>query len=207
MRRIDRRVVGQLRQPVQRPELRPGQRFALIEAHQVGARCGPDDERATREHRQNVVILKEKVGKVLRGVAGSRPGAQTKTAEIDLVAIAQPNVRELSATGGRSEHPRPVPRAEPRRTGDEVRMQMRLRCDRDRETTPPGDLIDLAQIPRRIDRQPAAVAEVDHIRAVAEPLIDDGDDDLIRTRGRPTHRIIASTITCRFRATTTARNA
>ncbi len=176
-----RDVVGQGEQALHRAVLAAGQLLGAGRVDQVGAGGGADDEGPAGEHPDRCVAVEEQVGEVLVGVAGGGEGAQSEPAEVDLVAVAQPDVVELAAAGGGGEDGRAVGGGEVEGAGEEVGVQVGLGRERDAETGRGGHLPEAAQVAAGVDGQRPAVAEVDQVGAVPEPLVDHGD------QGRSTH--------------------
>ena len=111
MGRPDRRCLGQRGQPPQRSVLQPGQLLRLIGAGQIGAGGATDDQRPTGEHSQALRPIEQLEGQVLTGMAGRRQGPQRHTAQVHLITVGQPLVRELPAAGGRCQQLRAVERS------------------------------------------------------------------------------------------------
>jgi hypothetical protein len=122
--RPHRRRRGQRGQPAQGRELGPGQLFRAVRAEQVGARRGTHDQRPAGEHPGRAGAVAQQERQVLVGVARRGERGQAQSAEIDLVAVAQPTVGEPALAGGGGQHGGAVVVGQLHRPGEEVGVQV-----------------------------------------------------------------------------------
>jgi hypothetical protein len=88
-------------------------------------------------------------------------------------------VRKLPPAGRRGVHDRTVAGGQPGGTGEEVGVQVGVGCCDNAKPVPGRGGIEGAQVPGRVDRQRAAVAQVDQVAAVAQTIVDDRKDRTI----------------------------
>lgn len=93
---------------------------SVFGAEQVGAGRRPDDERPAGEHSDRCDAVEEQVRQVFVGVAWRGEGPQGQAAQVDLVAVAEPDVVERPAAGGRGEDAGAVAGGELAGAGQEV---------------------------------------------------------------------------------------
>ena len=108
---------------------------------------------------------------MLIGVPGGGQRSQGKSTQIDVVAVGEAAVVEPAATGGRGEHHRALVVGQLHRPGEEVGVQMGVGDEPDPQPGPLRGCPHRAQVPRGIDDQRAAVAQVDEIAAVTQALV------------------------------------
>jgi hypothetical protein len=113
----------------------------------------------------------QEIGEVLAGVPGGRQCPQGQAAEIELLAVPQAEVRELTSPGCAGDHLRAVVDGQLDRAGEEVRVQVGVRSDRDPEPAGSRRPAEPAQVPAGVHGQGTPVAEVHQVRGVAEPLV------------------------------------
>jgi hypothetical protein len=166
----------------------PGQRLGLAVADQVGAGHPAHQQRPAAEQGQRPVAVQQQVRQVLGGVPGGGHGAQHQPAQVDPLVVLQAAVevaqpagpwgQDLGAGGGQL----PAP-------GQEVGMQVGLERVGDRQPEAFGDGQVGARVPGRVDHQGPPVSQLDHIGAVAEPLVDHRVD---AHRGRTGGRLLVT---------------
>jgi hypothetical protein len=110
---------------------------------------------------------------VFVGVTGGRHRAQREPAQVDILTVAEREVRELPPAGGGGEDRRAVPGGELERAGEEVRVQVGVGGVRDAQPSALGRGADGPQVPAHVDRQGPAVAEIEQVRRIAQPLVND----------------------------------
>jgi len=108
---------------------------------------------------------------VLGGVAGGLQGAQSQPAEVDLVAVTEPQVVEGALPGGRGEDLRTVIVSELPGAGKEIGVQVGLGRVRDPQTPLRRGSVDGTQVQGRVNREGTAVAEVEQVGTIAQPLV------------------------------------
>ena len=176
MGRIDGDVVGEAHDPlVQGLPQRPGQGFGLVESDQVGASQRADQQRAAGEKGDRSTAIGEQPGEVLGGVTRRCDRPEVQPADVELVAVAETAVRPLHPGRLRGEHGR-TEGGQLAAAGEEVGVQMRLDRVGDRHPRSFGGGQIRRGVSRRVDDQRAAVTEVEQVRRVAEPFVDEGDD-------------------------------
>ncbi len=121
---------------------------------------------------------------MLGGVAGGRQSAQGQPTQVDLVTITQPDMVEGPIAGRAGEDLGAVIRRELAGAGQEVGVQMGLGRVRDAQPPRGGGPVDRAQIEGRVDGQGPAIAEVEQVGAVAQPLVDQRNQ-LVSSRPSP----------------------
>ena len=171
-------------EPVQRAVLRPGQLLGPFGRHEVDAGRRARDQGAAAEHADLARSVEQQEGQVLVGVTRGSDRAQGEPAEVDLLAVLEPAVRELPPTGSRGEHLGAVGGRELHGAGEEVGVEVGVGGVRDGQAPGLGGPAQRAEVAARVDGQGAAVAEVEEVRRVAEPGVrDDGEERI--THGRP----------------------
>lgn len=149
-----------------------GEFVGPLGAEQVGAGGGADDEGSAGEDAQLPRAVQQEEGQVLVGVSGGGQGPQCQPAQVGLVAVGERGVREGAVSGGGGQDGRAVVGGELERAGEEVGVQVGVGGVRDAQPAPLGGRAQGAQIPARVHRQGASVAQVDEVGAVAQPLVD-----------------------------------
>jgi hypothetical protein len=177
MRWIDGEVVGQGQDPLmQRVELCVRERLSMFRPEEVGAPHGVDHQRATAEQRQRRPTARlQQVGEMVGRVSRRRDRFERERAHVDSVTVANTMVGYLKVRRSRREESG-TERGELGASRDEVGMRMRVDCVGDAQ--PPfrrflefelGDAVG-------VDHQCGAVTEINEVRRVAEPLVDEGDN-------------------------------
>ncbi len=126
---------------------------------------------------------------MLVGVPGRADGLQRQPTQIDLVPVAQSPMWELAPAGGRGQHRGAIGGGQMQGTGEEVGVQVGVRGERHRQTPTRGGLAHRPHVPRRIDHQSAAVAQVQQPSGVAQALVQHPDQLLRRQRHRLTSTV------------------
>jgi hypothetical protein len=98
---------------------------------------------------------------MLVGMAGRAQRPQPQATEVDLVTVAQAAVGELAVPGRRSQHPRAFGRRQLPGAGQEVRVQVRVGGERDRQPPASRGIGRRAQVEAHVDHHRPAVAEID----------------------------------------------
>jgi len=112
---------------------------------------------------------------VLWGVARCGHDPEGQTAEVKLLAVADPPVIEGELASRRGEQLRTLG-AELPASRHEVGVEVGFGCPAEAEPTGFGEFEVRRRIPSGIDDEALAVLEVDQVRAVPQPAIDDGND-------------------------------
>ncbi|MGE3287743.1 MAG: hypothetical protein AB7J32_16850 [Pseudonocardia sp.] len=110
---------------------------------------------------------------MLVGVSGGGEGGEAQPAQVDLVPVLQPTVREGPPPGRGRQQDRAELVCELAAAGQEVRVQVGVGRDADGEAVLAGEPEEGTQIPRGIDGERGAVTEVEQVAGVAQPLVDD----------------------------------
>jgi hypothetical protein len=105
-----------------------------------------------------------------------RPRPQGQATKVGLVPVRQPPVLEGASPSGGRENLRAVLGRQLQRPGQEVRMQVRVSGERDRQPVTLSCCPHRPQVPRHIDRQRPPVPQVHQVGRVPQPLIHDGHD-------------------------------
>jgi hypothetical protein len=174
MGRVDGELAGQRQKPlVKGPVGGPGQRLGQLGAGQVGAGHGADQEGPAAEQGQRSSGVQKQVADVLGGVPGGGQHPQGEPTQVDLLGVLQAAMGEAEPAGSRGEDPGAIGGGQLPAAGQEVGVQVGLGRVGDAQSTPPGQLQIRGRVAGRVNHQGPPVAQLHHIGAVAEALVDD----------------------------------
>ena len=126
-------LAGQLGEPAQRGVLGAGEFVGAVLGDQVGAGGRADQQRPAGEDSDFAVAVEQEKSHVLVGVSRSQQGTQPQSAQVHLVTVMQPRVRELAMAGRRRQHLCAAGCPELVCAGKEVGMQVGVGGERHRQ--------------------------------------------------------------------------
>lgn len=177
MGRVHRQVIGQRQDlGMEGPEQVAGEVVAALVAEQIGPAHRAHHERPTREQPDRFPILGQQIGEMVGGVAGRRDCPQRdRWRQGDGLAGGHRTMGELERRAGRREE-RGAVRRELGATRHVIGMGVGVSGPRHLPPVFVGHPALPIREPRRVDHQSRAVAKIDDVGRMAEPLVHHAHD-------------------------------